>query len=40
MKYLGSQPLEELFYELVKILQEQGFLKGSHLAIDSTHIKA
>lgn len=40
MKYLGSQPLEELFYELVKILQEQGFLKGSHLAIDSTHVKA
>jgi len=40
MKHLGSQPLEELFHELVKILQEQGFLKGSHLAIDSTHVQA
>ena len=40
MRSLGSQPLEELFYQLVKNLQEQGFLKGFHLAVDSTHVKA
>ena len=40
LRALGSQSLEKLFYELVKILQEEGFLKGSHLAIDSTHVKA
>ena len=40
LRALGSQPLEELFYDLVEILQEQGFLKGFHLAIDSTHVKA
>ena len=40
LRHLDSQGLEELFYDLVKILQEQGFLKGSHLAIDSTHVKA
>ncbi len=40
LRTLGSQPQEDLFYELVTILQEQGFLKGFHLAIDSTHVKA
>jgi hypothetical protein len=37
---LGSKPFEQLFYDLVKHLQDQGMVTGRHLAIDSTHIRA
>lgn len=40
MKYLGYNPFEELFYQFVKLFQDNGMVTGGHLAIDSTHIKA
>ena len=40
LRFLGSKPLERLFYDLVKILQDKGMVTGRHLAIDSTHVKA
>ncbi|MHA2091514.1 MAG: transposase [Candidatus Kariarchaeaceae archaeon] len=40
LQHLGSELLEELFQELVKLLFEKGMVTGRHLAIDSTHINA
>ena len=40
LRFLGSKPFENLFYDLVNILQDQGKVTGRHLAIDSTHVKA
>ena len=40
IRFLGPQPFENLFRELLEILKKKGLVKGRHIAIDSTHIKA
>ena len=40
MRYLGPKPFENLFYQIVDYMQQQGMVAGRHLAIDSTHVKA
>ncbi|OLS20893.1 MAG: hypothetical protein HeimC2_35470 [Candidatus Heimdallarchaeota archaeon LC_2] len=40
MHYIGPDPFEQFFYELVDYLQAQGKVRGRHLAIDSTHVDA
>ena len=40
MRYMGYQPFETLFYQLVEHMKKLNLVRGRHLAIDSTHVKA
>ena len=40
MHFIGPDPFEQFFYQLVDHLQAQGKVRGRHLAIDSTHVPA
>lgn len=40
LSYIGHRPFEELFYQLLDVLKAQGKVRGRHLAIDSTFVKA
>lgn len=40
MRFIGPDPFETFFYQLVEYLQDEGKVRGRHLAIDSTHVSA
>lgn len=40
MQFMGPDPFEEFFYQLVEYLQAESKVRGRHFAIDSTHVSA